>query len=374
MKFVIDKNILLEALVNVTRAIGTRTTIPILNGIKFELTKDGLSLLASDSELTIRVMINEKDIKKVDKVGSMVIQSKYILEIIRKMPSDIIYFEALDSSKIKIYTDNNEYNLNCYDINDYPHIALTDSKEPITIDAGTLKSIISSTSYAVSTQEVRPLLTGVNLKINGDMLECIATDSYRLAKKNIKLNNPINNVVNIVIPGRSINEFEKMLGGDNDNEVVMHIFNNKILFKYMNIEFQTNLLSGTYPDTNHFIPTEFAYMINLNLKDFSDAVDRASLLAQNKDKNIVRVLIDDKVMTISSSASEIGKTEEKLSIESSNKDKLEIAFSSRYMLEALKVLKDEDILLLINSDDKPILIKSIKDESLLELILPVKTY
>lgn len=372
MKFVIDKNILLEALTNVTRAIGTRTTIPILNGIKFDLTNDGLSLLASDSELTIKINISEKDIKNIEKCGSMIIQSKYILEIIRKMPSDIIYFEAIDSSKIKIYTDNNEYNLNCYDINDYPHISLEESKEPVSIKADTLKSIINETSYAVSTQEVRPLLTGINLKITGDMLECIATDSYRLAKKNIKLDTIVNASVNIVIPGKSINEFEKMLTTDDD--IIMHIFNNKILFQYKNIQFQTNLLSGTYPDTNHFIPSEFAYMINLDLKAFNDAVDRASLLAQSKDKNIVRVLIDDKTMVVSSSASEIGKTEEKLSIECSNDEKLEIAFSSRYMLEALKVIKDDNILLLINSDDKPILIKSVKDESLIELILPVKTY
>ena len=372
MKFVIDKNILLDALTNVTRAIGLRTTIPILNGIKFDLTNEGLSLLASDSELTIKIDIPEKDIKKIETIGKMIIQSKYILEIVRKMPSDVIYFEALDSSKIKIYTDNNEYNLNCYDIEDYPHISLDESKEPISISSNDLKAIINETTYAVSTQEVRPLLTGINLKINGDMLECIATDSYRLAKKNIRLLNPVNNLINIVIPGKSINELEKMLPQDTD--VIMHIFNNKILFKYENVAFQTNLLSGTYPDTNHFIPTEFAYMININLKEFSDAVDRASLLAQSKDKNIVRALIDDKVMVLSSSASEIGKTEEKLTIESSNKEKLEIAFSSRYMLEALKVIKDDNILLLINSDDKPILIKSVTDESLLELILPVKTY
>ena len=169
-------------------------------------------------------------------------------------------------------------------------------------------------------------------------MECIATDSYRLAKKNIKLESFVNTSVNIVIPGKSINEFEKMLNDDED--VIMHTFNNKILFQYKNIQFQTNLLSGTYPDTNHFIPTEFAYIINLDLKSFTDAVDRASLLAQSKDKNIVRVLIDDKIMVVSSSASEIGKTEEKLKIECSNKEKLEVAFSSRYMLEALKVIKD----------------------------------
>lgn len=372
MKFVIDKNILLDALTNVTRAIGIRTTIPILNGIKFDLNKKGLSLLASDSELTIKIDIDEKDIKSIEKEGTMIIQSKYILEIIRKMPADIICFDAIDDTKIKIYTDNNEYSLNCYDINDYPHISLDKSKEPIVLTSSTLKDIITETVYAVSTQEVRPLLTGINLKINGDMLEAIATDSYRLAKKNVKLSTPINASINIVIPGKSINELEKIISDEDD--VVMHIFNNKILFKYRNIDFQTNLLSGTYPDTSHFIPTEFAYMINLDLKNFSAAVDRASLLAQSKDKNIVRVLIDDKVMVISSSASEIGKTEEKIAIESSNKEKLEIAFSSRYMLEALKVIKDDNILLLINSDDKPILVKSVTDESLIELILPVKTY
>lgn len=372
MKFVIDKNILLESLTNVTRAIGLRTTIPILNGIKFTLTDNGLDLLASDSELTIKISIDGKEIKNIEKTGSMIIQSKYILEIVRKMPADTITFEAIDNNKIKIYTDANEYSLNCYDLSDYPHISLEESKEPITIKSEILKNIINETSYAVSTQEVRPLLTGINLKINGDMLECIATDSYRLSKKNVRLDSPVNNAVNIVIPGKSINEFEKMLTVEDD--IVMHIFNNKILFKYRNIQFQTNLLSGTYPDTNHFIPNEFAYMINLDLKSFNAAVDRASLLAQSKEKNIVRVLIDDKLMIISSSASEIGKTEEKINIESSNKEKLEIAFSSRYMLEALKVIKDDNILLLINSDDKPILIKSVKDESLLELILPVKTY
>jgi DNA polymerase-3 subunit beta len=372
MKFVIDKNILLDALTNVTRAIGTRTTIPILNGIKFDLSKEGLSLMASDSELTIKIDIPEKDIKKIDKTGSMIIQSRYILDIIRKMPSDIINFEAIDSNKIKIFTDNNEYNLNCYDINDYPHISLDESREPITLKADLLKSIINETAYAVSTQEVRPLLTGINLKINGDMLECTATDSYRLAKKNVRLDEVVNANINIVIPGKSINELEKILTTEDD--IVLHIFNNKILFKYLNISFQTNLLSGTYPDTSHFIPTEFAYMINIDLRSFNSAIDRASLLAQSKDKNIVRMCIDKKNMIITSSASEIGKTEEKLEIECNNKEKLEIAFSSRYMLEALKVINSDNLLLLINSDDKPILLKSVEDESLIELILPVKTY
>lgn len=372
MKFTIDKTILLEGLINVSRAISTRTTIPILNGIKFELNNEGLYLTATDSELTIKIFIEEKSIKSIEMKGSVIIQSKYILDIIRKMPSDVINFEIINNNQIKISTDKIEYTLNCYDINDYPNINLDDGKEPIVLNAEILKNLINVTSYAISTQEVRPLLTGLNIKITGDNLECIATDSYRLAKKSVKLNETVNNVINIVVPGKSITEIEKIIVDDSD--IVLYIFNNKILFKYKNITIQSNLLSGTYPDTSHFIPNDFSYMINLDLKLFNDAVDRASLLAQNKDKNIVRMEINDKQMFLFSSSSELGKTEEQLPIECSNKEKIELAFSSKYMLEALKVLKDDNLLLLVNGDDLPIIIKSITDESLIALILPVKTY
>jgi DNA polymerase-3 subunit beta len=225
----------------------------------------------------------------------------------------------------------------------------------------------------MSTQEVRPLLTGMNFKVNGDILECIATDSYRLSKKVLNLTTSTNMDINIVIPGRSIIEIEKILG-DNEDEVQIHVFSNKILFKYNDIMVQSNLLSGSYPQTSHFIPNDFAYMINLPLKEYYDAIDRAALLAQNKEKNIVKLRIQDKEMVITSGAAEIGKTEEKLMVDSNKKEKLEISFSSRYMLDALKVLKDDNLLLLINTDDKPIIIKSVTDETLTELILPIKTF
>lgn len=372
MKWTIEKNIILEALNNVTKALSQRTTIPVLNGIVFDITEKGIDLLASDSELTIKVTIDEKDIKNIEGKGKIIIQSKYFLDMIRKMPSDVIDFEIEDNLKIKISTPNNQYRLNCYNPNEYPNINIEKSDEPIIIKSTILKEIINQTSYALSTQEVRPLLTGLNLKINGDILECIATDSYRLSKKNIKLTTPINKLINIVIPGRSITELEKIVTEEDDVEI--HVFNNKILFIYKNINVQSNLLSGTYPETSHFIPNDFAYMINLNLREFYDAVDRAALLAQNKEKNIIKMHIVDKEMIITSTSNELGNAEEKLKIDSNNKEKIEISFSSKYMMDALKVIKEDNILLLLNTDDKPILVKPITDETLIELILPIKTY
>ncbi len=373
MKWSIEKNILLEALNDVTRALTQRTTIPVLNGIVFEIDKKGIDLLASDSELSIKVHIDSSDIKNIEGEGKIIIQSKSFVEMIKKMPTNIINFEVEDDLKIKIYSDTNQYRLNGYNPMDYPNISMEPNDKAIILKATIIKEIINQTAYALSNQEVRPLLTGLNLKINGDILECIATDSYRLAKKNIRLDNIIENSINIVIPGKSIIELEKILGDDEEN-IEMYIFKNKILFKYKNISLLSNLLEGAYPETSHFIPSDFIYMINLKLQDFYDAVDRAALLAENKEKNIIKVHIEDKNMIITSASNELGNAEEKINIDSNTKESLNISFSSKYMLDALKVIKEENIFLLLNTDDKPIIIKPVTDESLLELILPIKTY
>ncbi len=370
MKFSIDKNIIIDGLNNVIKAISVKNIIPVLNGIKFELKKEGLYLLASDGELTIKVLIENKEIKKIEKEGSIVVQSKFILDMLRKMPSDVIDFEVLEGLKIKISATNNQYNLNCLDPNDYPIIKIEETKNPIIISAEEFKNIIAQTSFAISNQELRPLLTGVNLKINGDLLECVATDSYRLAKKTLTLGKSNKESANIIIPGKSIIELEKMLS---DEDLELHIFNNKILFKYKNILFQSNLLNGTYPNTNNLIPNDFEYIIKVSNIPFTSAIDRASLLTLGKDKNIIKMLVDNKLLNITAT-SELGKVEEKVNIESNNKEKLEISFSSKYMLEALKTLKEEDLLVLMNGDTKPIVLKSVNDDSLIQLILPIKTF
>jgi DNA polymerase III subunit beta len=371
MKMVIEKNILLESLNNVMRAISPRNIIPILNGILFELTKDGLYLTASDSDLIIKNFIPKDKIKNIEKTGKTVIQSKYLLDIIRKMPNTDINIELLEDLKIIISTDNTIYNLNCLNIEDYPQINLEEVKTPINIDSDLLKQLISQTIFAVSTQESRPLLTGLNLKIVGNILECVATDSYRLAKKTIVLDKEYEGA-NIVIPGKNINEFDKLLTENKNVEI--HLFTNKVLFKYDNYSFQSSLLNGTYPNTSNLIPNDFEIIITTSLNNYFGAIDRAALLTQSKDKNIVKMETKGNNVVISSYASEIGKSEENIVVNKNTPNDISISFSAKYMLDALKTFNEDELLILLNTDSKPIVLKSTKDESLIQLILPIKTY
>jgi len=372
MKFTIDKNILLESLVNVVRAISPKNIIPILNGIKFELNNDGLYLMASDSDLTIKSFIPKDDIKFIGQEGTIIIQSKYIIDIIRKLPGEEINIEVIDGLKIRIYTDNSQYNLNCLNNEDYPQIILEESNNPIKIKGDVIKNMIKQTIFAVSLQESRPLLTGINVKIDKNVMEVVATDSYRLAKKTIMLENDYPEEVNIVIPGKNISEFDKIISDNEDVEI--HLFSNKILFKYKNIIFQSSLLNGNYPNTSNLIPKDFEIIINANLDEFYSSIDRAALLTQSKDKNIVRMETNINELNISSYASEIGKVEDRIEI-SKNIDKdIAISFSAKYMMDALKTLNEDELLILLNNDSSPIILKSTNDESLIQLILPIKTY
>ncbi len=373
MKFSIEKSLLLENLNNVSKALSSKNIIPILNGIKIELNSEGLFFTASDSELTIRSFVEKKCITNIENEGVIILQSKLIIDLIRKMPSDIININLVDGHKIKIECETVQYDLNILDPSEYPNLKWEDNKNPIVIKSNIFKSIINQTSFAISTQETRPVLKGINFKITDDVLECTATDSYRLAKKNIKLNASVEEQVDIVIPGRNIMELDKILT-DDDVDLEMHIFSNKVLFKYENILFQSNLIGEAYPNTSNLIPTDFQIIVNINLNDYFSAVDRAALLTLGKDKNIIKMKIKNEQMIINSFASEIGKVEEKLAIETSKDAEIEISFSAKYMLDALKTIKDENILILLSGEVKPLIIKSVTDESLIQLILPIKTY
>lgn len=374
MKIKIKKELLLENLNKVSKAISTKNLIPILSGIKFDLTKEGLTLTASDNDITIQTFIpaDNKDME-IEKEGSIIIQGKYVLDIVRKLPDEFINIEVIDELKILIYAENSEFNLNGINQKEYPNVALENSKNFVKINTKLFKTIINQTAFATSTDESRPILTGINIKITGDILECSATDSYRLAKKQAKLNEIAGETYNIIVPGKNIVEFMKILNEGNE-ELEIHIFSNKVLFKQNNLLFQSRLVSGNYPNVNNLIPSDSFLKITANLSNLYDVIDRASILTSDKEKNIVTLETNKNLLIVRSSSAEIGRVEEKMNITKDNEEEIKISFSAKYMMDALRSFDGETVELAFEGEVKPIIIKDVENPNLTQLVLPIRTY
>ena len=373
MKITIKQTILNEHLNNVIKGISSKNIIPILNCIKFELKEEGLYLISTDNEIVIRSFIPAHEIDEIKELGDLVVPGRLFHEIIKKLNREIIKIEELIDSKLSIYTSKSSFTLNCNNSNEFPDLELNNSDNPIIISKRVFKTIINQTIFATSTQESRPVLTGINFNFKKNSLECTATDSYRLAKKEINLNSENNEEFNIIVPTKNLNELIRMFN-DEEGDLEIHIFNNKIIFKFDSIVMLSRIINGVYPDTSKLIPTEFSLIVKVNLREFYNAIDRASLLTSESEKNTIRFETKENEVIISSNTPELGYVEETIEIEKNNNEELKIAFSSKYMLEALKSMECEEINLMFNGDIKPIIIKNPSNNDLLQLILPIRTY
>ncbi len=374
MKIKIKKDLLLENLNKVAKALSTKNLVPALAGIKFDLTNDGLTLTASDNDITIRAFIpNNKDDMEGIEEGSIIIQGRYILDIVRKLPDKMINLEVFDELKVIISTENSEYNLNGINKKEYPNINLETNKTPILINSKVFKDLVNQTAFAASTDESRPPLTGLNLKIVGDLLECNCTDSYRLARKVVNVVSNDANEYNIVIPSKNIIEVSKLLT-DDDKDVELHIFNNKILFKYDNVLFQSRLINGTFPNTSNLLPKDSILKLTVNVSDLYDVIDRVSILTSDKEKNVVTLETNGDILTMKSSSAEIGRVEEKMPIKKDKEEDITISFSARYVMEALRVFNSPECEISFVGEVNPIIFKASDADDLIQLVLPIRTY
>ncbi len=378
MKFEIMRDRLLDGLNDVTKAISSKTTIPILTGIKIDVTDNGVLLTGSDADITIQTFIPAEEdgnqIINIVETGSIVLQARMFNEIVRKLPTNDVEIEVKNELQTHIRSGKTEFHLIGSDASEYPLLPEISTENRFEIPADLLKSVIRETVFAVAASESRPVLTGVNWNIENDELICVATDSHRLARRKVKLENLPNGIESIVIPGKSLNELNKILG-ETSNPVEITMSNQQILFKTDHVLFFSRLLEGNYPDTSRLIPNEFKTNIKLDGKTFLQAIDRASLVAREDRNNVVRFeTLEDDAVKISSNSPEIGKVEEQIPVESIEGEELVISFSAKYMMEALKAIHGQDVIIQFTGAMRPFILRSVHDDSILQLILPVRTY
>lgn len=378
MKFDIMRDRLLDGLNDVMKAVSSKTTIPILTGIKIDVTNEGITLTGSDADITIQTFIpieeNGDQLINISETGSIVLQARMFNEIVRKLPTNDVEIEVSNGLQTHIRSGKSEFHLIGSDASEYPLLPEVSTDRQFSIPADLLKSIIRETVFAVATSESRPVLTGVNWQIQDNELICVATDSHRLARRKTTLEHLPTDVSSVVIPGKSLNELNKILGESTD-AVEIVITNQQVLFKTDNVLFFSRLLEGNYPETTRLIPEEFKTDITINGKSLLQAIDRASLLAREDRNNVVRFeTLEGNVIEISSNSPEIGKVEEQIQVESLEGESLKISFSAKYMMEALKAIDGQDVVIQFTGAMRPFILRSVHDDAILQLILPVRTY
>ncbi|GLB58972.1 DNA polymerase III subunit beta [Cytobacillus sp. NCCP-133] len=378
MKFVIQRDRLVQSVQDVMKAVTSRTTIPILTGIKIVASEEGVTLTGSDSDISIESFIpkeeNGNEIVEIRQPGAIVLQARFFSEIVKKLPTDSVEIHVENHLQTVIRSGKSEFNLNGLDAEEYPHLPQIEEENVFKIPTDLLKSMIRQTVFAVSTSETRPILTGVNWKVENGMLTCIATDSHRLALRKAQIETTISESYNGVIPGKSLSELSKILD-DNNDLIDIVITENQVLFKAEHLLFFSRLLEGNYPDTSRLIPNESKTDVIVNTKEFLQAIDRASLLAKEGRNNVVKLsAIEGGVIEISSNTPEIGKVVEEVQSKSVEGEELKISFSAKFMMDALKALEGTEITVSFTGAMRPFIIKPLNDDSILQLILPVRTY
>ncbi len=377
MKLVILKDHLNEAIQHVSKAISSRTAIPILSGIKIDAAQNGVTLTASDTDISIQSYIagenNEKTIVQLQTAGSVVLPAKFFVEIIKKLPSNEIEIEVKEHFQTTIRSGNSEIQLVGMDPEEYPLLPKLEENKVITINGLVLKTMIRQTVFAVTTNESTPVLTGVLWSLKNKTLKFVATDRHRLATREAQIDtDDALELNNIVISGKTLNELSRIIP-DQDMLVDILAADNQVLFKMGNILFYSRILDGTYPDTSKIISQAYKTELTIDTDALTDAIDRAYLLSREEKTNIVRLVTKEQgQIEISSSSSELGKVTEQIEAGMNGED-LKISFNSKYMLDALKVIDSEKIHIGFTGTMSPIIIQPMDDVKMLHLILPYRT-
>ena len=377
MEFTIKRDYFINQLNDTLKAISPRTTLPILTGIKIDAKEEGIILTGSDSEISIEISIPKEvdgeEIVTISETGSVVLPGRFFVDIIKKLPGKDVKLSTNEQFQTLITSGHSEFNLSGLDPDQYPLLPQVSQDDAIQLPIKVLKNVIAQTNFAVSTSETRPVLTGVNWLIQDNELICTATDSHRLAVRKLKLEDEDIENKNVIIPGKALAELNKIVT-DSEDDINIFFASNQVLFKVGNINFISRLLEGHYPDTSRLFPENYETKIEMSNSDFYHAIDRASLLAREGGNNVIKLSTGNQEVELSSTSPEIGTVKEDVDANSVEGSSLKISFNSKYMMDALKAIDNDEVEVEFFGTMKPFTLKPKDDDSVVQLILPIRTY
>lgn len=363
MRIKCEKNKLQEGIFVVQKAVTGKSTLPILSGILINTHNNELILTGSDMDLSIETKVEAT----IEEEGTIVLDAKLFGEIIRKLPNDIIEINTLENNLIEIICQKSRFTLIYMNSDEFPNPPIINENMIFSITEKTLKNMIKGTIFATAQDETRPILTGVLFQIKDKILNLVALDGYRLALKNQYVDT--DTTINAVIPGKTLNEVSKILE-DIEENVNITFTPNHILFSIGKTKIISRLLDGEFISYSSIIPEEFNLEVIAKKVELLNSIERASLMAKEGNTNLVKFDISNDKMIITSN-SQLGKVREELNITLQGQE-LQIAFNSKYLLDVLKIMEEEEVVLQFSSSISPCVIKNKDLDNCTYLVLPVR--
>ncbi len=363
MKLVCSKSNLLSGVQIVSKAVPNKTTMSILECILVDASSGVIKLTANDMELGIETIIEGDILEK----GVIALDAKIFLEIVRKLPDNDITITTDSSYKTTITCEKAKFNIIGKSGEDFSYLPLIERNDSIIVSQFTLKEVVRQTIFSISDNDNNKLMTGELFDINGSEFKVVSLDGHRISIRKIQLKDNYA-PKKVVVPGKTLSEVSKILPGDAESDVTISFTPKHIVFEFGDTTVVSRLIEGEYFKIDQMLSSDYETKVKINKKEFLNCIDRATLLVKEGDKKPIIINITDESMELKIN-SIVGSMNEDIDIEKSGKD-LMIGFNPKFLIDALRVIDDEEVELYMVNPKAPCFIKN-SEESYIYLILPV---
>lgn len=363
MKLICKKANLLNGVQTVSKAVPGKTTMPILECILIDASKGEIKLTANDMELGIETIIEGDIVEK----GIIALDAKIFLEIVRKLPDNMITIETDSSLNVVITCEKAKFNIVGKSGEDFSYLPEIEKDNSVIISQFTLKEVIRQTIFSIADNENNRLMTGELFEIENNTMKVVSLDGHRISLRNIELKDSYDHI-KVVVPGKTLNEISKILTGEADKDVVIYFTDKHILFEFDRTVVLSRLIEGEYFRIEQMLSTDYETKMSINKREFLSCIDRATLLVKEGEKKPIIMNVTDSDMELKINST-IGSMNENIDITKEGKD-IMIGFNPKFLIDSLKVIDDEEINIYMVNPKAPCIIRDDRN-TYLYLILPV---
>ena len=363
MKIKCQKSNLVKGVGIVSKAVPSKTTMPILECILIDATTDIIKLTANDMELGIETVIDGDILEK----GLIAIDAKIFSEIVRKLPDNEVMIETDSNLQTIITCEKAKFTISGKSGDEFSYLPYIEKEEPVILSQFTLKEIIRQTIFTIADSESNKLMTGELFEICENILKVVALDGHRISIRKVELRDNYRQK-KVIVPGKTLIEVSKILSGEADSETRIYFTNNHIVFEFDQTVVVSRLIEGEYFKIDQMLSSDYETKVRINKKELLSCIDRATLLVKEGDKKPIIIQIGDEAMELKIQ-SQLGSMNEEILITKEGKDLL-IGFNPKFLIDALRVIEDEEINIYLTNAKAPCFIRDEK-ESYIYLILPV---